>query len=61
MKLTKEEEVMMNNKKSKTMEKLRLIRDDFKVYIVEGDGNCGPRVLSIALFGTQDNHMTVRT
>ena len=33
---------------------------DFKIHIVPGDGNCGPRAISVGIYGTQEHHGEIR-
>ena len=38
-----------------------LQRQDFKIYVTYGDGNCGPRSISMGLTGSEDSHAAVRS
>lgn len=42
------------------MDEMEYKEEDFLISDVVGDGNCGPRVLSLALFGDQNKHNTIR-
>jgi len=39
----------------------KLKRSDFKIFYVSGDGNCGPRAISVGIYGTEDYHQSVRS
>ena len=38
-----------------------LRKQDFKIYVTYGDGNCGPRSISMGLTGSEDRHASVRS